>query len=315
MFGLIFGVLMLIAGIACSFIFRTSDDKPNWFLTVVGVIVAAIVIVASCFTSVAAGHTGVVTSFGRVEEYTLDSGVHFIAPWKTVIEMDNRVQKKTVELSCFSSDIQEVKVTYTINYQINKATAQELYKTVGENYYDTVIIPNINECVKMSVSQYTAEELVNERSEMATLCESFLVEQLNARNIELVSTSVENLDFTDAFTNAVEAKQVAQQNKLKAITEQEQKTAEEQAAADRALITANANAEVARINAEAEAEVARIQADADRYTGEQKAEANKAISASLTEDIIQYYYILQWDGVLPGTYVGSDDVNTIVGMP
>lgn len=342
MFGLIFSGILLIAGLSafiCLYfkkvvrykrdndgeLIRDSDYnrvaesvRPYKFVSTIiaiaSVVLAAVIICISCIATVPTGHTGVVTSFGKVENYTFDSGVHFIAPWKKVVKMDNRVQKSTVELSCFSSDIQEVDVTYTINYQINKATAQDLYRSVGENYFNTVIVPNINECVKASVAKYTAEDLVNERSDMALMCESLLADQLKAYNIDLVSTSVENLDFTDAFTDAVEAKQVAQQNKLKAITEQEQKTAEEQAAADRAIITATADAEVARIQAEADAEVAKIQADANRYAGEQEAEVNKAISSSLTADIIRYYYIQHWNGILPETYVGSDDVSTIIGM-
>lgn len=342
MFGLIFGIILFVAGViasVCLFFKKEqqykTDARGNYvrdaqgervvevtrpfksisaIVLSVAVVLAVGIILLSCIASVPTGHTGIVTSFGKVENYTLDSGVHFIAPWKSVVKMDNRVQKNTIDLSCFSSDIQEVSVTYTINYQINKLTAQDLYKTVGENYYNTVVVPSVNECVKTAVAKYTAEALVNERSDMATFCEELLSAQLSVHGIELVSTSVENLDFTDAFTNAVEAKQVAQQNMLKAITEQEQKTAEEQAAANRAVITANAAAEVARIEAEAAAEVVKIQADADRYAGEQEAEANKAISASLTSDIIEYYYIQHWNGILPETYVGSDDVSTIVGM-
>lgn len=312
MFGIISAVVLLICGIIGFCINRHTHKKAASLILVVAIILAGCVIGLSSFTTVPTGHTGVVTSFGRVEEYTLESGVHFIAPWKNVVKMDNRVQKNTVTLSSFSSDIQEVTIVYTLNYQISKVNASVLYRTIGVDYYDKIIVPSIAECVKTATAKYTAEELVNERNALATSIEDMLSEQLALQNIEVVTTAVEDLDFTDAFTTAVEQKQVAQQNKLRAETEQAQKTAEEQAAADRAIIAAEAEAEVARIQAEAEAEVVRIQADAARYAGEQEAEANKAIAASLTQDIIDYYYIQQWDGVLPSTYVGSEDVNTII---
>ena len=178
----------------------------------VGLVVAAALVVLSCVATVPTGHTGVVTTFGHVENYTLDAGVHMVRPWQQVVKMDNRVQKQTVKLACFSSDIQEVNMAYTINYQIRKADAMTLYSTVGVAYYDTVVAPNIAEAVKVATAHYTAEELVGMRDELANAIELILSEKLEQYNIEVVSTSIEDMDFTDAFTDAVEAKQVAQQN-------------------------------------------------------------------------------------------------------
>ena len=254
----------------------------------VGLVVAAALVVLSCVTTVPTGHTGVVTSFGHVENYTLDAGVHMVKPWQQVVKMDNRVQKQTVKLACFSSDIQEVNMAYTINYQIRKADAMTLYSTVGVAYYDTVVAPNIAEAVKVATARYTAEELVGMRDELANAIELILSEKLEQYNIEVVSTSIEDMDFTDAFTDAVEAKQVAQQNKLKAQTEAEQR-----------VIEANAAAEVKKVQADAEAYEVLARAEAE-------AEANRKISESLTRDLIDYNYAQNWDGKLPMMMSGSD---------
>ena len=278
------------------------------------IVLGIICIICSCISSVPTGHTGIVTTFGKVENYTLDAGIHFMAPWKSVVKMDNRVQKATVNLMAFSKDIQEVQVKYTLNYQINKNNAQELYRSVGKDYYNTVVTPIIAESVKAAVSKYNAEGLVGDRNELTSKIEVILAESLKQYDVEVVSTAVEDLDFTDAFTNAVEAKQVAAQDKLRAITEQERLTVEKQAEADRQVIDANAAAEVAKIQAEADLEVTKIQADAAEYAGLKEAAKNKAISEYLSDELIQYYYIQQWNGILPETYVGSENANTIVGM-
>ena len=220
--------------------------------------------------SVPTGHTGVVTTFGKVEDYTLEAGIHFINPISNVIKIDNRTQKETVEFSAFSSDIQEVEVVYTLNYSIDKANAQNLYKTVGLNYYETVIQPKVIENVKKVMAQYTAEKLVSSRSEVAQNIEKELTVDLAKYNINVVATSIENFDFTDAFTNAVEAKQVAEQNKLKSQTE----------------------AETSVIKAQAEADVKLIEAEAT-------AKANDLLTESLTEDILQKLAIEKWDGKMP----------------
>ena len=107
---------------------------------------------------------------------------------------------------------------------------------------------------------------------------------------------------------------MAAQNKLQAEIEQERKTMEQRAVAERAVIDANAAAEVARIQAEADLAVTKIQADAAEYAGQKEAAKNKAISENLTRDLLDYYYIQQWDGVLPQYYLGSDNVSTIIGM-
>ena len=315
MFFFVLAIIILVIGIVLAIATSSHPEKKYSVLFAVsGLILAAAFLGISTMTSVDTGHTGIVTTLGRVEDYTLDAGFHMKAPWQQIVEMDNRVQKATVKLACFSSDIQEVSTVYTINYQINKSNAQELYRTVGVSYYDTVITPNVSESVKTVTARYTAENLIGSRDVLADEIEKMLADKLEKYNIELVSSAIEDMDFTDEFTAAVEAKQVAVQNKLRAQTEQEQKTMEAQQAAERAQIDANAAAEVAKIAAQADLEVTKIQADAAEYAGQKEAAKNKAIAEWLTDDLIKYYYIQQWNGKLPDTYLGSDNVSTIIGI-
>ena len=285
---LIFAAIVLIAGIAAYVTLKGREKKALAALALtVAVLVSLGSVTLSCIQTVPTGHTGVVTTFGRVENTTLDSGVHFVLPWQNVVKMDNRVQKQTAELACFSSDIQEVNLTYTINYQIKKSDAQTIYRTIGVDYYQTVIQPCITESVKVVTARYTAEQLVGKRNELAAAIELDLAEKLLNYNIELVSTSIENMDFTNAFTDAVEAKQVAQQNKLRAETEAEQK-----------VIEAKAAAEVRKVNADAAAYELLAKAEAE-------AEANRKISESLTQALINYTYAQTWDGKLPTVMAGE----------
>jgi regulator of protease activity HflC (stomatin/prohibitin superfamily) len=221
--------------------------------------------------------------------------------------MDNRTQKSVVDLSCFSSDIQEVSVRYSINYQIQKSDAQNIYKTIGENYYDIVMQPRIEVAVRSVIAKYTAETLIENRDTLSSQITEILLAELADYNIDVVNTAIEDMDFSDVFTQAVEAKQVAQQEKLKAETEQEQKTMEEQAAADRQVIAAEASAEVAKIQAQADKEVLQIQADAAEYAGQKDAAVNKALADSLNDILLEYYAIKQWDGKMPEFLAGMDN--------
>ena len=137
--------------------------QKNLILIVAGIICAALLSLL-CVVKVPTGHTGVVVTFGKVENHTLDSGIHFKAPWQSIIKMDNRIQKETVALSAFSKDIQEVNMVYTVNYQISKNEAMTIYSTIGKEYYTTVISPSVMEAVKTVSAKYTAEELITDRT-------------------------------------------------------------------------------------------------------------------------------------------------------
>ncbi len=290
-------VVLLFAGITARAVLRSRERKGLAAIVTAGTaVLAAIVLLLSCMETVPTGHTGVVTTFGKVENVTLDSGVHFKLPWQKVIKMDNRIQKQTVTLPCFSSDIQEVNLIYTVNYQIKKSDAQNIYRTIGVDYYNTVIIPCITESVKVNTARFTAEQLVGSRSALAESIEADLSRKLLVYNIELVKTSIENMDFTDAFTDAVEAKQVAQQNKLRAETEAEQK-----------IVEANAAAQVRKVNADAEAYELRARAEAE-------AEANRMISESLTDTLIQYTYAQSWNGKLPTVMTGDSGMVPVLDV-
>jgi len=315
----IFGVLLLVAALPLFF----AKAKSHRFLTrvlpaLVLATVSVVMITVSCMRTVPTGHTGIITVFGHVEDATYEAGVHFTAPWKSVINMDNRNQKASIDLSCFSSDIQEVSVTYTLNYQISKTNAQTIYKDIGISYYETIILPQVQAAVKSELAKYTAEQLLSNRSQLSEDIRNVLTEILASYNIVVVDAAMENLDFSDAFTDAVEAKQVAEQKSKQAKIEQDQKNMEAEAAAKRAEIEAEAAAKVAVIAANADLDVVKIQADAAEYAGQKDAAIIGQVRDILSKDpdnltdedlekLLLYYYIQKWDGHLPETYFSNED--------
>lgn len=298
---LILAILIFIAGIIGGATID-RDEYPGFKIAtpLIGTVVAIIFIILSCVSYVPTGYTGIVTTFGKVHENTLDAGINFHAPWDNVIKMDNREQRITFQLEAFSKDIQQVAVQGSINYNIDKTTAMNLYRDIGIEYATILINPRIQEDVKIIIAKYTAENLIENRQVMSDSIYELLKNELTNKGINIISLAVENIDFTDAFESAVEAKQVATQEKQKAKTQQEQQTMEEEQKAERARIAAQAQADVQKIEADAEAYAIRAKADAE-------AEANKKLNASLTVDLIEYNKILHWDGKLP-TFTGGGTV-------
>lgn len=278
-----------------------------WMWIPIGVILLiGIIFLTNSCSSVPAGHTGILTTFGKVEDRILTEGLNWKSPFQKVIKMDNRTQKKVEEFQAFSSDIQEVNIMLAVNYSINQETAQNLYRTVGVEYYTNIVYPRLLESTKSVFSSYTAEQLIGNRENLSNEIKELVIPDVARYGIIISDISVQDIDFTDAFTNAVEAKQVAAQDKLTAETKQAQLTMEAEQEAHRQVIKAQADAEQAKIAAQADLEVTKIQADAAEYAGLKEAAKNKAISEWLTPDLLQYYYIQQWDGKLPTYMLGEN---------
>ena len=282
------------------------SKKTVIFLVAMAAVIAAIAALASfSMVTVPTGHTGVVVTFGRVEDYVLDEGVHLKLPWQTVIKMDNRAQKEQLAFQAFSSDIQQVDVSCAVNFSVDRETSQNLYRNVGVSYYETVMQPRIYESIKAVFANYSAENLIGKRSVLSEEVMAILSPEMKVYGIEIINVSIENIDFSDVFTDAVESKQVAEQSKLQAQIEQEQKTMEQNAEAERKLIQIEAEAEAAKIKADAEAYAVRVQAEAE-------AEANQKLAASISELFNDYKQIEKWNGELPQIVSGDGTVLPII---
>lgn len=231
----------------------------------------ALIVVLNCFTVVDAGHTGVVVTLGQVKEGTLQEGIHLKAPFvQQIVKIDNRIVKLEVETEAFSKDLQTVATTLAINYRVDTAKSYSIYKNIGPNYENVLVTPAVNEVLKAITAQYTAEESVTNRALISDGLVDGLNGKLNAIGLYVTDVNIINFDFSEAFITAIEEKQVAQQQLLKAETEKQ----------------------TAITNAQAEAETIRIKAEAE-------AEANRVIAASLTEQILENNKIQKWNGVLP----------------
>lgn len=263
---------------------------------VVAIVLVALIFAASCFTVINAGHTGVVSTFGKVSEDVLQEGFHLKLPWQKVTKMDNRIVKLEVSTEAFSSDLQTVNVNLAVNYRVDTSKSYSIVKNVGTNYESVLMTPAVNEVMKSIMAQYTAEQSITNRNMISTALLDELNEKLADSGIFVSDINIIDFDFSDVYVAAIEAKQVAEQEKLRAKIEQDQLTMEKEAEASRRVI-----------DAEAAAEVARIEAEAAAYAGEKEAVANEKIAASITQPLIDYYKIQQWDGKLPSV-TGADTI-------
>lgn len=277
---------------------KYTEKKPR-----IGRIVAcclffafAVVLLFTSFSIVPTGHTGVVSTFGSVSDNVLQEGFHLKAPWQKVTKMDNRIVKLEVFTDAFSKDLQTVSVCLAVNYRVDTSMSYSIIKNVGSHYEDVLITPTVNEVLKAIVAQYTAEQSITNRPLISDSLLGGLNEKLSESGIRVSDINIIDFDFTDTYINAIESKQVAEQARLKAQIEQDQKTMEKKAEAERKVI-----------EAEAALEVSKIEAEAVEFAGQKEAAANKVISESITDKLIEYNKIQRWNGELPNI-TGADSV-------
>ena len=229
------------------------------------------IMLLNSFTVVQAGHTGVVVTMGSVNEGVLQEGIHFKVPFvQNVVKIDNRIQKLEVNTEAFSKDLQSVKTVLAINYRVDTAKSYSIYKNIGADYENVLVVPAVNEVLKAITSQYTAEESVTNRVLISDGLVKGLNEKLNDLGLYITDVNIIDFDFSEAFITAIEEKQVAQQQLLKAETEKQ----------------------TAITNAQASAEAAKIKAEGD-------AKANKLLNDSLTDKVLEKKKIDKWNGELP----------------
>lgn len=242
--------------------------------------VCAIVLIAvasSCFTVVKAGHTGVVMTFGAVEDKVMNEGLNFKVPFiQSVVQMNNRTQKTETEGTASSKDLQIISYVVAVNYHVNDSSSASLYQNVGLDYGSVIIVPAIQESIKAVTAQYTAEELITKRQAVGDQIKTALSEKINQYGITVEIFNIVNFDFSDEFNAAVEAKQTAQQNALKA------------------------EQDLARIEVEAKQKITQAEAEAQSI---------KLIQDALAKspDYVEYIKWNKWDGKLP-TVMGDNGV-------
>ncbi|MBI5191071.1 MAG: prohibitin family protein [Nitrospirae bacterium] len=163
------------------------------------------------------GHKGVLVRLGAVQPGVLNEGIHPRIPLTdTVVIMDVRIDKKDSDASAASKDLQMVRATIATNFHLDPATVDKVYQKIGLSYGSRLIDPAVQEVVKGVSARYTAEELITKRPEVKDLIKENLTVRLAPFNILVDDISITNFDFSGSFNDAIEAKQVAEQQVQKA---------------------------------------------------------------------------------------------------
>jgi len=272
-----------------------SDGPVSSRTTVLASIGVAVGLVAfvllNSYTVIEAGTRGVLKNFGQIIG-VLGEGLHFRVPFiSNVTVVDVKTQRYESNATAASRDLQIVSTQVVLNYRLDPTTVDTLVREIGLEFERRIVDPAVQEALKAATAQFTAEELITRRPEVSSAIRDVLESRLSARGILVESVAITDFNFSEEFTRAIEAKQVAEQDALRAQNELRRAQIEAQQQVARAEAEAKARLEVAR----AEAEALRLQ--------------REVISPAL----LQLRFIERWDGVLP-RFMGGGDSSSVLPM-
>lgn len=240
-------------------------------------VIAILIITFSSMYIIGAGERGIVLEWGNPRQVAMSEGLHFKMPIRDeVVKMDIKTQKYEADASSASRDLQIVSTKIAVNFHLNPDMTPELYKTIGISYGERVIQPAVQEVVKASTAQFTAEELITRRADAKDKILDGLKERLSSRGVIVEDISITDFDFSAEFNRAIEAKVTAEQN---ALAEKNRLSQIEYQAQQRV--------------AQAEGEAKAIKAQLD------------AIKAQGGSEYVKLQAIGKWDGKLPTVMLGD----------
>lgn len=301
--GFIIAVIAVAFAIGAAVSFKKRASKAGIaFIGLIALCVLALALVPSSFHTVETGEVAVVKHLGLAKEVKTPGTYFSFCLTNTYDFYDTKVQNVDITTAAYSSDAQTMSIQMTLQYQIMSDHVIDVASQYGsldtlQNRIQSIAI----EKTKSILSSYKAMDIIADRASMSPAVEEAIIKAVGDEYfVNIVAVVLTNIDFSDAFEQAVEDKMIAEQAKLKAEYENETKIAQAAAEAEAKLKEAEAAIEIAK----AEAEAKKIAADAE-------AEANRIINDSLTDKILQEKYLEKWDGKLPNVMTGEGGIDIL----
>lgn len=234
-------------------------------------------VVSGC-SVITPGERGVRTVFGHLNQEAAEPGPHLWIPFVyTMDKIDVQIQKSEVDTGAQSKDLQPISVKVAINWSLSPDRVVDIYNRLGneDDIYARIISPGVSEVFKASLAQFTAEQLLQNRLLLKKAVDDALHARLSSYGVNTTDVSILDLHFTDQFMDAVEKKQVAEQQSMQA-----------KFVADKAIQDA--------------------QAQVNQAKGQ--AEAQRLLQASITPGILQKMAVEKWDGHFPQYMAGGNQL-------
>jgi regulator of protease activity HflC (stomatin/prohibitin superfamily) len=216
--------------------------NPFTIISSLAIGVVLIVVVSSVIAVVNAGHVGVVSLFGKVDNQELSPGMNLKNPFAGVIKMDVRTQEYTMSsmtqegaiigddaIDARAKDGASVNIDITVLFRLNSDRAAEVYQDIGIDYQEKVIRPAIRSTIRGVIANYSVDEVYSlKRKEVEQDIADELTSDLESRGVIVEDVLLRKVNLSTVLSQSIEEKLAAQQEaqKFEFILQQEEKEAE-----------------------------------------------------------------------------------------
>jgi regulator of protease activity HflC (stomatin/prohibitin superfamily) len=227
-----FFIISLLAAVAAIFIFLNAKkryNKQEITFSAIGIVVASLFAISQFWTVIPAGHVGVVDFFGVVSDNTLYPGVNLVNPIANIIKFDARTQELKEEMTVPSKEGLTVQLEISILFSLSFENANKIYKTVGEDYVEKILIPQFRSVVRGVTAKYEARSLYTaDREKLAKEIETELASLVGPRGITLEAAPMRQIKLPAGLTASIEEKLKSEQEsqRMTFILEREKQEAE-----------------------------------------------------------------------------------------
>lgn len=266
----------------------------RWIVAGAAVLIIVLSMVIGGIRIIDQTEVGIVKTFGRID-HTITGGLNFVNPISDTVEtMDLKVHVREAQFASYTKDAQPLTAAIEYQYEPHGEQAMQIVAQYGSyEIMETKLCAAVEERAKIVFARYGAMTLLENRSTLSAQVQTEVKELENLFPVNFTQVIVKDIDFSDAFEAAVEAKMQAEQNALRAENEKQE-----------AITRAEQEREVARVEAEAAVLTAQGEADALKITRE-------ALEA-MPDTWIAQLYLDKWNGVLPQFVTGDSGTSIMI---
>ncbi len=208
---IVFAIVAIIALIAFVNL-KKSMKKKEANASILVFLVAATIATINLFTVIPAGTVGVVDFLGNVSDNTLKPGVNIVNPAANVIKFSIKTQELKETMNVPSKEGLSVSLELSLLFKLDPENANEIYKTVGPNYANIILIPQFRSVVRGVTARYEAKALYTASREKLA---GEIMEELNGlvgpRGINVETAALRQIILPPRLTQSIEEKLQAEQ--------------------------------------------------------------------------------------------------------
>jgi len=208
----IFAILVGVIAIVAYFNLKKARRKQEMVFAGLTALVAFVIAILQTFTVVPAGTVGVVDFLGNVSDNTLKAGVNIVNPLAKVVKFSIKTQEMKEIMNVPSEEGLSVQLEISLLYKLNPEKANEIYKTVGPNYTQIILIPQFRSVVRSVTARYQAKALYTaSREKLAGEIYDELNKLVGPRGITIESSPLRQIVLPPGLTKSIEEKLQAEQ--------------------------------------------------------------------------------------------------------